>query len=217
MFAERGPWWDGEVNARLLEAALGASRARGSARLLLAAMAALADTDGVLEGVTTEELRQAAGLSNSSYRRARAALLACGDIALVEDGGGRGRSNRWRIPDPRALDRPSASAMSRRAAASDAIPAPVPTEPMSPPEMSRQAEAGVQVTASGADNKPRQSSSRACAPGTGPAPSRVFGGRGPGLSMLRPGSPVKRTPETPPQTPANPDALRARGEGSLEP
>ena len=39
-----GPWWDGEINAELLEAVLGYSRSRrGTARLLLAAMAALAD------------------------------------------------------------------------------------------------------------------------------------------------------------------------------
>ena len=47
-FAEHGPWWDGEVNAQLLEAVLNYSQARGPARLLLATIAALADPDGCL-------------------------------------------------------------------------------------------------------------------------------------------------------------------------
>ena len=38
-FARQGPRWDGPVNAKLLEAVLGQSRVRGSARLLLAALA----------------------------------------------------------------------------------------------------------------------------------------------------------------------------------
>jgi hypothetical protein len=44
-FAETGPWWEGEMNAELFEAVLSYSRARGSARLLLAAAAALADEE----------------------------------------------------------------------------------------------------------------------------------------------------------------------------
>ncbi|HWE12346.1 MAG TPA: hypothetical protein VG365_02485, partial [Solirubrobacteraceae bacterium] len=42
-FAADGPWWEGEINAELFEAVLSRSRARGPARLVLAAMAALAD------------------------------------------------------------------------------------------------------------------------------------------------------------------------------
>ena len=76
LFAQFGPWREGEVNAELLEAVLGYSRARGPARLLLAALAALADENGSVEGLTTDELCRAAGLANSTYRRARAALLA---------------------------------------------------------------------------------------------------------------------------------------------
>ncbi len=120
LFAEHGPWWDGEVNAPLVEAVLGESRARGPARLLLATMAAFADSAGVLEGVSTEELGQAAGLADSTYRRARTALLASGEVVLVEDGGGRGRTNRWRIPHPGARQPAPASAMTRPEVASDA-------------------------------------------------------------------------------------------------
>jgi hypothetical protein len=81
VFAQSGPWWDGEVNAELVEAVLGYSRARGPARLLLAALAAISDSGGMVKGLVTEELCQAAGLANSTYRRARAALLVSGDLA----------------------------------------------------------------------------------------------------------------------------------------
>ena len=81
LFAQFGPWQEGEVNAGLLEAVLGYSPARGPARLLLAALAALADEDGSVEGLTTDELCRVAGLANSTYRRARAALLASGEVS----------------------------------------------------------------------------------------------------------------------------------------
>ena len=70
---------------------------RGPARLLLATLAALADESGVVDELSTDELCRAAGLANSTYRRARTALLACGEVELVDDGGGRGRMNRWRV------------------------------------------------------------------------------------------------------------------------
>jgi hypothetical protein len=42
-FAAEGPWWEGELNAELFEAVLSRTRLRGAARLVIAAMAALAD------------------------------------------------------------------------------------------------------------------------------------------------------------------------------
>ena len=45
-----GPWWDGDVDAELVEAVLGCRRSPGPARLLLATMAAVADEDGVVRG-----------------------------------------------------------------------------------------------------------------------------------------------------------------------
>ncbi|MBV9717461.1 MAG: hypothetical protein JOZ64_18965 [Solirubrobacterales bacterium] len=100
-FADAGPWWEGEINAELFEAVLGYSRARGSARLLLAAMAALANEQPVVEGVTTSELCVAAGVSDRTYRRAQSALLRSGELVLRGVVGGRGNTNRWEIADPR--------------------------------------------------------------------------------------------------------------------
>jgi hypothetical protein len=110
VFAREGPWWEGDINAQLFGAVLGYSRARGPARLLLAAMAALADEDGVLEELTTEELCRAAGIAEKTYREARKALLRSGELVLLSGGGGRGRANRWQLRDPRVLaDGPIAS------------------------------------------------------------------------------------------------------------
>ena len=102
VFAQAGPWWDGGINAQLLEDVLGYSRTRGSARLLLAAMAALADANCVIEDLSTEELCHAAGLSDSTYRRARTVLLNSGEVELIRAGGGRQVTNRWRVRQPRA-------------------------------------------------------------------------------------------------------------------
>jgi DnaA N-terminal domain len=98
--AELGPWWEGEINAELFEAVLGYSRSRGPARLLLAVMAALADEQGVVDGVTTERLRAAAGIADRTYRRARTALLASGEVVLRGGSGGRGHTNCWEVPNP---------------------------------------------------------------------------------------------------------------------
>jgi hypothetical protein len=101
-FAETGPWWDGDINAELFETVLSYGRARGAARLLLAAAAALADEQRVVCDVTTRQLCAAAGLSDTTYRRARSALLASGELVLVSGHGGRGKANCWEIADPRA-------------------------------------------------------------------------------------------------------------------
>ena len=96
-FALTGPRLDVEVNARVFERTLGVSRSRGAARLLLAVLAAFADEELRVEGVMTAELCAAAGLADTSYRRARAALLAAGEASLPVVGGGRGRCNAWRL------------------------------------------------------------------------------------------------------------------------
>jgi hypothetical protein len=94
----------GEVNAELFELVLGYSRARGSARILLAALAAAADGAGVVEHVTTDQLCASSGLTDRTYRRARAELLESGAVLLEDAGGGRARTNRWRVRGPRLID-----------------------------------------------------------------------------------------------------------------
>ena len=101
-FAETGPWWDGEINPGLLETVLSYSRSHGTARLVLAAMAALADEQRLVEGVTTERLCAAAGVTDRTYRRARVALLSSGELVLRGGTGGRGNTNCWEITDPRS-------------------------------------------------------------------------------------------------------------------
>jgi hypothetical protein len=118
LFAQFGPWWDADINAGLLERVLGHSRARGAARALLATLAALADDAGAVDDLSTEELCRAAGLADSTYRRARVALLASGEVELLEDGGGRGRKNRWRVIDPAGSLREPVVASRRRPAPS---------------------------------------------------------------------------------------------------
>ena len=68
-------------------------------------------------GSRADELCAAAGLSASTYRRARNALIASGELELVRGVGGRGRTNRWRIADLRVgRRRPAASRPQRRVA-----------------------------------------------------------------------------------------------------
>lgn len=116
-FAQAGPWFDGEINAPLFEAALSWTRTRGSARLLLAALAALANEQLTVSRLSTEELRAAAGMADSTYRRARAALLASGEVAL-DVGGGRAKTNRWVLRDPRSGNPEPVPAPRRRVAPS---------------------------------------------------------------------------------------------------
>jgi len=100
LFAQSEPWWAGDINVELAEAVLGYSSTRGPARLLLAALAALSDPAGVVEGRLTVDLCRAAGLANSTYRRARAALFASGEVVVDGDAGGRGRTCRWTVRRP---------------------------------------------------------------------------------------------------------------------
>ena len=113
-FADQGPWSEREINAPLFEAALAYSHARGPARLLLATIGALANEDRVVEDLTTELLCSAAGLADRTYRRARQALLASGELVLLNGAGGRGNTNRWEIPDPRLLAGEASPLVGRR-------------------------------------------------------------------------------------------------------
>jgi hypothetical protein len=133
-FATEGPWWEGEINAQLFEAALSRTCTRGPARLLLTAMAALADVDGVLRGLSNEELCAAAGLDDRTYRRARAELVASGELVLLTGARGRGNTNVWQVRPAKVPEqRPSA-----------------PTRRMAPPPGARPLLAAV-VDGAGAD------------------------------------------------------------------
>ena len=103
LFADTGPWWEGDINVDLFEAVLTSSRTRGPERLLLATMAAVADERGEVRALSTEELCAAAGIADRTYRRARAALLGSGQLELINGVGGRGNTNVWTVRDPREI------------------------------------------------------------------------------------------------------------------
>ena len=105
-FASRGPWCEERINPRLFETVLGYTRARGPARVLLATLAALANDEHEVLDLTTEDICAAAGLSDRSYRRARASLLESADVVVESCAGGRGKTSRWRLTDPRPLAPP---------------------------------------------------------------------------------------------------------------
>jgi hypothetical protein len=115
-FADQGPWFDGDINAELFEAVLSCSPVRGSTRLMLGAMAAIANSEREVSVITTDEIRGGAGLADSTYRRARTSLLESGDLVLERGGGGRGKTNVWRIRDPHELAHQPARLLTRRAA-----------------------------------------------------------------------------------------------------
>jgi hypothetical protein len=199
-FAQAGPWFDGEINALLFEAALSWSRARGSARLLLAALAALADEQLAVSRLSTEELRAAAGMADSTYRRARAALLASGEVALEAAGGGRAKTNRWVLRDPRS---------------GNPEPVPVPRGRVAPSRSARPLLATVTEPDAADRSEPAVAPAVANGPGSSgvsganPAENRtVSAGNSPGSSGVSVRNPAQcRTvsretpPETPPQTP----------------
>jgi hypothetical protein len=103
-FAEYQHQASTQVNAELFETVLSYSRCRGSARLLLAVLAAMADGAGLVAGMKSDKLAAAAGIGDSTYRRARKQLLATGEVTLDAAGGGRALTNRWLIADPRHGD-----------------------------------------------------------------------------------------------------------------
>ena len=183
-FAETGPWLEGQINAALFEAVLGRSRSRGAARLLVAALAALADDELAIVDRTTDEIRSAAGMADRTYRRARAALLASGELVLDTAGGGRAKTNRWLLSDPRAVD---------------PCPAPAPRTRIAPSRTARPLIAAA---------KPPLTLDAARAPLS--ETSRVKGPGLTGVSVTNPGQDRTVSAETPAQTPAETPAPNAR-------
>lgn len=196
LFAQSGPWWAGDINVELVEAVLGYSSTRGPARLLLAALAALSDPAGVVEGLLTAELCRAAGLANSTYRRARVAMLASGELAVSDDSGGRGRTSRWRVQHPVELDsEPLAGRRRRRAPASGARPL-VATVRAEGNGQSDETETGTAAAVRvGVEKGPILSG---VSTEKGPVVSGASARKGPILSGVSQTNPAKTPPETPP-------------------
>jgi hypothetical protein len=193
-FAEDGPSVERDINAGLFEAVLARSSVTGAARALLATLAALADEDGCVEGLSSEEICEASGLSDRTYRRARGELLDGGEITLEAAGGGRSRRNRWRVRDPRT-------------AAGAGVRAATPSRPLSGSQMP--------LMAAVRDMSP---TGRSAAAEVEPAQEVGFSaidpgglrnpGRNPGVNPGQIRTPDDR--ETPAQTPAETPAPHAR-------
>ena len=226
-FADEGPWSEREINAPLFEAALTYSHARGPARLLLATMAALASEERVMTDLTTEQVCSAAGLGDRSYRRARQALLASGELMLLSGVGGRGNANRWELSDPRLLAGESGTSPAGRR-----VPPPAGVRPLvvpvaaSVPAMSDESSASsdlgrVQAAGKGGQdqtlslaNRPilagvcdvKGGHDRTLSPRNRPVPTGVSGAKG-GQDQTLFGAteektPAKRAAKTPAETPA---------------
>ncbi len=204
-FAATGPWWDGNVNVDLFEAVLGRSRASGPARLLLATMGALADEQGIVRGLSTDQLCAAAGVTDRTYRRARQALLGSGELTLLNGTGGRGHTNVWTVVDPGRAEGAAPLRTPRR------MPPPVGARPLV--ASARPAEDAVprawqDAVASGKGGQDRTVSGEKCPARTGV--SEPKGGQD--RTLFNPSAP--ETPaETPAQTPAKTPAPNARAGG----
>ena len=222
-FAEAGPWWDGEINPELFEAVLSYSRSRGTARLLLAAMAALADEQRVVEGVTTAQLCAAAGFSDRTYRRAQAALLSSGELVLRSGAGGRGNTNCWEIADPRS-GAGEVQPPSRRRVAPPSGQRPLLASVTAAPAVAQPAGAEVDqgqpvARANGGPDRTVSGQNRPVTAGV--SPRKGGGGRtlsqqnrpaSAGVSVLKAGADRTLSRETPARNPGrNPGAQRARG------
>ena len=225
-FAETGPWWDGEINAELFEAVLSYSATRGAARLLLATMAALANEEGVTEGITSARLCAAAGVADRTYRRARATLLASGEVTLRGGSGGRGNTNRWEIANPRTRSRATPPARARRVAPPPGA-RPLMTTVTAPAEETRDVEARRAEIASDVRGQPgaavEGSRDRTVLTPKGPVLTGVSGPKGgqerplpepnlpavTGVSAVKGGQVRTVARGTPAQTPAQTPALNA--------
>jgi hypothetical protein len=226
-FAESGPWYEGSVNAELVESALNHSRTRGSARVLLATLAAVADETLTVSGLTTDELCAASGLADSTYRRARATLVLSDELALQAVGGGRANTNQWLIRDPRSVNPEPVAATAKRSTPHRSARALIAATRQLPPaseQLSLSTPAGHTTALDQADAEASTSvedppQSRTVSPSKGPRlrgvshqnpPQNrtVSSSKGPGLSgvsHLNPGQnrtvPGQTPPETPPETP----------------
>jgi hypothetical protein len=158
-------------------------------------MAALADAGGIVSGLSKEELCAAAGVEDRTYRRARGELLECGELELVEGGGGRGNTNVWQIrvlPDA-AATAATAATPARRVGA-PAVARPLLASVAAPTDENCPVVTGVPLQKGGQD--------RTVSEQNGPVWSGVSPGKGGQDRTLFDETPAQTPAETPAQTPA---------------
>jgi DnaA N-terminal domain len=155
----------------------------------------------VVSRLSTGELRAAAGMADSTYRRARAALLESGEVAIEAAGGGRAKTNRWVLRDPRSGN-PEPVLVPRGRVAPNRTARPLLATVIEPDAADRREPA---VAPAAIANGPGSSG----VSGANPAENQtISAGNSPGLSGVSVRNPAQcRTvwrqtpPETPPQTP----------------
>jgi DnaA N-terminal domain len=192
-FATRGPWREERINPQLFQTVLSYTRARGPARVLLATLAALANEEREVLGLTTDEVCSAAGVSDRTYRRARAALLASGELVAESCAGGRGNTNRWRLADPRDLGAP--------------LPA---RQRVAPTRNARPLLAAATPAVQDAENPGQDRTVSGVNPGQDRTLSPLNPGQNRTVSALNPSQDRTVSPESPAETPAETPALNAR-------
>ena len=207
LFADAGDLVDAEINAQLFEAVISDTRAKGSARTLLAALAALSAPDGGVDELSTEMLCSSAGVSERTYRRACAQLRKDGLVRLERAGGGRGRMNRWVVSDPRQGAAPVAiRAVARRPSVprgARPLVAPVPAQrPVR--------DAGATFEGSYADTPGQNRTVSAGIPGQSRTVSNANPCHGRTVSRGNPGQSRTASTKTPAETPAETPAPDAR-------
>ncbi len=212
-FTAEGPWWEGEINAELFETVLAYSRSQGASRLLLAAMAALADEHRVVQGLATGRLCAAAGVTDRTYRRARASLLASGQVILRAGAGGRGNTNVWEIVDLQSHGA-AGEPVARRRAVPPSGARPLVTVVASPPgARDDEAETAASDVAQDLVTAPKQGQDRTIVEQNRPLTAGVSSAkRGPERTLSRRNGPASAgvSGETPAQTPAETRARIAR-------
>ena len=97
LFADAGPWWDGDINVELFEAVLAYSRCGDPSGCSLRRWLRWRTSAATVCDLSTEQLCAAAGIADRTYRRARTALL--------ESGRARPGQRRWRPWEHKRVDR----------------------------------------------------------------------------------------------------------------
>jgi hypothetical protein len=217
-FADAGQLIGEQINAGLFEDVLSYSRAHGSARLLLAGLAALADDARLVTEISTELLCEAAGVSEKTYRRARAQLLEGGEVRLLAAGGGRSRMNHWLLADPRGLagEEPVRAQAHRRVPAGGARPlmTTVTAEARDHQAERERGRRGAALTEgpghTRTDSARNPGQNRTLSAGN-PGQNRTLSARNPGQTRtLSAGNPGQNRTLSPAQTPAQTPAPNAR-------